>query len=644
MPLVWLTLGATLGEAKPMRGEAVLINTSRSTHARLRLVPLRNVRIEGGFWGRWLDVLRQNTIPSQYRLLEETGRIDNFRYAAGKLKESKGLRFLAPDSDVYKWLEAACWCLAYRPDPEIEKLANSVVAEIIPAQDEDGYLYTLFAFRKAERWKNLRDMHELYCAGHLFQAAIAHYRATGKRDLLDVAVRLADHIASVFGPGRRKGASGHPEVEMALVELYRETGDRKYLELAEFLLNCRGKGLAGGDVHHVDHKPFRELTEIQGHAVRSLYLNCGATDIFMETGEEALWRTLERLWRNFVERRMFVTGGAGARYAWEEFGEDYELPLTRAYAETCAAVANVMWNLRMLLATGEARFADVLELALYNGALSGISLDGTAYFYQNPLADRGGHRRQKWFGCACCPPNIARLLSYVPGMLYATSEEGVWVNLYAASVATIALDNGRKVKISQRTNYPWDGDVELTIEASPEGEFSLFLRIPDWCEEAEVFVNGEKVDVEPRPGSYLELRRTWRKGDVVGLSLPMWPRLIVAHPRALTLKGMAAIRRGPIVYCLEGLDNPGFDVWDLFVRPDVELESEFAPDLLGEVVVVRGTGLVPEMSKWEGKLYLPLDKSPRPKKEVKFTAIPYFAWANRDPSPMTVWMGLIGKE
>lgn len=621
---------------------ALVVDTAKSPHARLRLLPVGEARIEGGFWARWLDVLRKNTIPSQCRLLEETGRIDNFRYAAGKLRESKGLRFLAPDSDVYKWLEAASWCLAYEPDPKIEELVNSVVPEIAAAQDEDGYLYTLFAFRKAERWRNLRDMHELYCAGHLFQAAVAHHRATGREDLLEVAVKLADHIASVFGPGRREGASGHPEIEMALVELYRETGERKYLELAEFLLDCRGKGLAGGDVHHIDHRPFRELTEIEGHAVRALYLNCGATDIFMETGEEALRRTLERLWHNFAERRMFVTGGAGARYAWEEFGADYELPITRAYAETCAAVANVMWNLRMLLATGEARFADVLELALYNGALSGISLDGTSYFYQNPLADRGGHRRQRWFGCACCPPNIARLLSYVPGMLYATSKEGLWAILYARSRARVALDNGVVVEVEQRTDYPWNGEVELTLKPESEGEFSLFLRIPGWCKGAEVSVNGRGVEAEPRPGAFFEIRRLWRKGDEVTLRLPMRPELVVAHPRALTLKGSAAIRRGPIVYCLEGVDNSGFDVWDLYVRPDVELRAEFRPDLLGGVAVVRGEGLVPDMSRWEDKLYLPASEAPRPARAVEFTAVPYFAWANRQPCPMTVWLGLAG--
>ncbi|HIE08348.1 MAG TPA: glycoside hydrolase family 127 protein [Armatimonadetes bacterium] len=624
-----------------MLTSGLLINTLESPHAKLWLVPVENVRIvKDSFWGKRLRILRENTIPSQFRLLSETGRIDNFRYAAGKLKESRGLGFLAPDSDVYKWLEAACWCLAYDPDPEIERLVNTVVPEIADAQDEDGYLYTLFAFRKGERWKNLRDRHELYCAGHLFQAAVAHHRATGRDDLLRVAVRLADHIDSVFGPGRREGASGHPEIEMALVELYRETKDSKYLDLARFLLDCRGKGLAGGDVHHVDHKPFRELTEIQGHAVRSLYLNCGATDIFMETGEEALWRTLERLWHNFTERRMFVTGGAGARYAGEEFGEDYELPIARAYAETCAAVANVMWNLRMFLATGEARFADVLELALFNGALSGISLDGTTYFYQNPLADRG-RKRSRWFVCACCPPNIARLLSYLPGMLYAVSREGLWLVLYASSTAKVALGGGRVVEVEQRTNYPWDGQVELTLRPNPEGEFSLFLRIPGWSKESEIFVNGEKVEIEPKPGTFVELRRAWKKGDKVRLLLPMRPELLVAHPRALMLKGMTAIRRGPIIFCLEGVDNPGFDVWDLYIRPDAKLEAEFVPDLLGGVVVVRGEGLVPDMSGWKGRLYVPVREAALPQKRVQFTAIPYFAWANREACPMTVWIGLL---
>ncbi|MEM3028436.1 MAG: glycoside hydrolase family 127 protein, partial [Candidatus Bathyarchaeia archaeon] len=447
-----------------------IVDTSQSPFALLGPVPIKAVRLEDSFWAPRLEILRKVTLPSQHRICEETGRLFNFRRASGKEKgEFKGLFF--NDSDVYKWIEAVAFTLAYEPDESLHKLAQEVIEDVVAAQDADGYLNTYFTFeRKGERWKNLRDMHELYCAGHLFQAAIAYYRATKEQKLLEASCRFADHISEIFGPGKRPGTCGHPEIEMALVELYRTTGRKAYLDLAQFFLDQRGKGLLGGSAYFIDHKPFKELTEIVGHAVRSLYLNCGATDIYMETGDRELWETLLRLWNSLTFRKIYVTGGAGARREGEAFGIDYELPSAQAYAETCAAVANFMWNWRLLLASGNGSFSDAMELALFNGVLSGISLDGLSYFYVNPLSDRGSHRRQPWFPCACCPPNIARLLASLPGYFYSVSKEGIWVHLYAKSRANLTIAD-MPITILQRTEYPWNGVVELTLEPCFEETF-----------------------------------------------------------------------------------------------------------------------------------------------------------------------------
>lgn len=613
--------------------QAFVVDTRKSKYARLQPVAVNSVRFtEGGFFTDRLRLMGEVTLPLQYQIMEETGRMDNFRIAAGKLSgEFTGFCF--NDTDVYKWIEAVSYFLATTKNGELEELVDKVIEEVKLAQDEDGYLDTYFTFsRKPDRFTNLKDMHELYCAGHLFQAAIAHHRVTGKESLLEVAIRFADHIASVFGPRRKKGVPGHPEVEMALVELYRETGDRKYLELAKFFIDERGKGLVGGDTYHIDHKPFRELDEIVGHAVRSLYLTCGATDLYMEIGDKTLWSALERLWNDLVNRKMYVTGGAGARHEGEAFGDPYELPNETAYAETCAAIANFMWNYRMFLASGEGKFVDLMELALYNGILSGISIDGKEYFYVNPLADRGSHRRQRWFACACCPPNLARTITALPGYLYAVSPEGVWVNLYASNIAEIEV-NGSPVRIVERTEYPWKGLIEFAI--SGNSTFSLFLRKPGWCREFSLKVNGEKIEV-PLEKGYLVVRREWREGDTVTLELGMQPEFLESHPYVSENIGKVAIRRGPIVYCVEGEDNPGVDIWNLEVLKDEALQEELR-DILGGVVIIKGKGYVNNLSSWKS-LYLPVQEAARLKKEVEFTAIPYYAWANRTPGPMAVWI------
>ncbi len=654
---------------------AVIVDTSRSPHARLRPVPLTAVTLADDFWAERRRVNREVTLPSQYHLLEETGRIDNFRRAAGKVDVPFQGRYYN-DSDVYKWLEAISWTLATGADRALAEMAGAVIAEIAGAQQPDGYLNTYFVRDRAvERWTNLRDKHELYCAGHLIQAAVAHHRATGEDRLLHVARCLADHICGLFGPqeeGKRAATPGHPEIEMALVELARETGEQKYLRQALFFLDARGRGLIGGSAYHQDHQPFRELERMAGHAVRAVYLSAGAADLCAEMGEPALRHALDRLWRNMTARQMYVSGSIGSRYEGEAFGEDYELPNERAYAETCAAIGSVMWNWRMLQLSGSACYADVLENTLYNGVLPGLSLDGGAYFYQNPLAGDGRHRRQPWFGCACCPPNVARLLASLPGYLYSLSRSkiaprglsnprfwpgsgdpgraeldlqslstgGLWVHLYAQGAARIPLHDGRTLSLTQHTRYPWDGEV--VIEVGGVGDLSLWLRIPAWCEEgATLKINGRPFTGTLAPGSYAEIHRTWRPGDTVRLNLPMPVRRVECHPYVTENAGRVALARGPILYCVEQADNPGLDLRDVLLPTGVDFAATFRPDLLGGVVVLCGQAeVVPPHDAWENRLYrAPLPRLQKPRgRSVEVTAIPYYAWANREPGPMQVWL------
>jgi DUF1680 family protein len=627
---------------------AVVVDTSRSPNARLRPLAIDAVTLDDAFWSPRLRVNHAVTLAAQYRQCEETGRIDNFRRAAGTIDTPFQGRYFN-DSDVYKWIEAAAWTLAAGPDPALERQVDDLIIEIAAAQRPDGYLNTYFARERAEeRWTDF-DLHEMYCAGHLFQAAVAHHRATGATSLLDVATRFADHICATFGPpetGKRLGADGHPEIELALVELYRETGERRYLEQAQFFLDVRGRGLLGPPydrfrpAYHQDHQPFREQDAVVGHAVRAIYLTAGATDLAIETGEDAVVAALHRLWTDMTARKMYATGGIGARYEGEAFGDAYELPNARAYAETCAAIASVMWNWRLLLMEGEARYADVMELALYNGVLSGLSLAGDTYFYENPLTDDGTHRRQPWFGTACCPPNIARLLASLPGYVYTVASEAIWIHLYVEGTADVQLPDGRDLQIRQRTRYPWDGDVE--IEVSGEGEFSVLVRIPAWGETgATVTINGQTVAATLVPGSYAEIRRDWQTGDVIHLSLPMPVRRIVTHPRVAENVDRVALMRGPLLYCLEAADNPGADPRDVSLSATATLTAEFQAGLLDGVVTISGEAVVASPdATWGDRLYRPIaaDTVTPPGKRATVTAIPYFAWANREPGPMAVWL------
>ncbi len=631
---------------------AVVVDTAKSPQARLHPVPVDAVTLTDKFWEPRRIINREKTLPSQYKHLETTGRLNNFRRVAGTFDGPfEGIYF--NDSDVYKWLEAAAWELACGPNKALQAMVDEAIELIADAQQADGYLNTYFMFENAaERWSNLKDKHELYCAGHLIQAAVAHYRATDSEKLLTVARRFANCICATFGPksqNKREETDGHEEIEMALVELYRATGDERYLKQAQFFIEVRGRGTIGGSNYHQDHEPLREQKRMTGHAVRHVYFCAGGADLVTENGDETMRAALHRLWQNMVHRQMYITGGIGSRYEGEAFGRDFELPNERAYTETCAAIGSVMWNWRMLLLEADAHFADVMELALYNGVMSGISLDGESYFYQNPLFDDGTHRREPWFGCACCPPNIARLLAQLPGYFYAVSDEGIWTNFYAQSTARITLPSGGTVELKQRTKYPFDGDIEIEISAldgvPADCEWTLFLRAPAWCSSFhKPKINGKSADVsKPKTGgvNYLSLRRVWEQGDVVSLSFSMPVRRTEAHPYVAGTNTRVALMRGPLVYCLEGADHRGYDLRDFVLSNRARVECDDRPFLLGGVTVLTSSlECCPLDTDYNDMLYF--NQHSRPRKcapqHVEMIAIPYYAWANRTAGQMQVWI------
>lgn len=629
------------------RTASVVVDTNGSQHARLRPLPIDAVALNDEFWAPRIRTNREISIPTQLDLLEETGRIANFRRGAGK-DSTPFEGFYFNDSDVYKWLEGAAWSLATHPDPTLEARVDALIQEIADAQEPSGYLDNFYtAGENDKRWTELWRTHELYCAGHLIQAAVAHHRATGKTTLLEVARRFADHIGEVLGPaeeGKQPGTDGHPEIEMALVELARETGENRYLDLGRYFVDVRGEGLVQGDEYHQDHKPFRDLDEVVGHAVRMIYLNAGAADLYAENGDATLMTALERLWQNMTTKRMYVTGGLGSRFEGESFGVDYELPNARAYTETCAAIASIMWNWRMLLITGEAKYADLIEWTLYNAFLPGVSLDGKEYFYVNPLADEGRHRRKRWYECACCPPNIARMFASLTGYVATTSDDDgpeIQIHLYGQGTSEATLPGGQTVRIRQETRYPWEGDVAIVVEG--EGDFALAMRIPGWCGAgAHATLNGDLITEEMTAGDYLRLNRIWQRGDTIRLYLPMPVTFVEAHPHVVENTGRWAISRGPLVYCLEHVDNPGIDLNAVVLPWTVTFAEEERPSFLGGVTVLTATAQEqPVGSDWSDRLYRTVDStmsSGGESREVKVTAIPYYAWANREPGPMRIWI------
>jgi DUF1680 family protein len=626
-----------------------ILYLDHSLNARLRTVPVEGVRLGDGFWSGRRRVTTERSLPTLLALLEEHGVVDNFRRLAGRSDlPRKGPVYT--DSDLYKWIEAASWALASNETSDADKQKlhgdiESLTTHILAAQEPSGYLNTYYVGDKARlRFTELTRSHEGYCLGHLLQAGIAYYRATGSRRLLDAGIRFADYIVAEFGPTKRPFVTGHPELEMALVELYRTTRENKYLDFARYLFSGVEKDrlkLKDADMRYMfSGKPFVSHTELEGHAVRALYAASGATDYFTEAGDPAFKKTLDLLWTDLTMRKMYITGGVGSRSGGESFGDPYELPSAQAYAETCAAIANVMWNFRMLTLTGDARYADVLERALYNGVNSGMSLSGNLYCYRNPLASSGEKLRSPWYDTTCCPPNIERLFESLPGYFYALSRDGVYVNLYHNSDLDWHLEDGTGIKIAQATNYPWSGDVKLTIDPARSASFTVYLRWPGWASSAEVLVNGQPVELGgAKRGSYIALARTWNQGDSITLSLPMQPTATAANPRVTETYGRVAMQRGPLVYALEQNDQAGMALSDLFIRPAGPVAAENRKDLLGGITVLKISGQAAERSISEEPLYQPLTAMMnRAKHLVTLTFIPYYAIGNRDPSPMEVWV------
>jgi len=615
-------------------------------YARLHPVPHKQVELHEGFWSDRARINREMTLPYQLQQMEETGRIDRFRIAAGRIKKDMtGIYF--NDSDVYKWMEAAAYSLATHPDAQLDSKLDDVIELVAAAQQDDGYLNTHFRVIEPEKkWQNLRTYHELYCAGHLFEAAAAHFEATAKRSLLDVACKFADHIDNVFGYGKRAGVPGHEEIELALVKLYHVTGEQRYLKLAQFFIDTRGQqpnalveeakaaGQADFSPEYCQaHMPVREQSVVVGHAVRAMYLFCGMADLYNETGDNSLLKALVRLWHNLVYKRMYITGGIGSTARNEGFTNDYDLPNESAYAETCAAIGSVFWNHRMLMATGETRFADVMELALYNGVVSGVGLDGKTFFYENPLRSRGTHRRQPWFACACCPPNIARLLASISGYIYSTGKERLCVNLYAASSAKVEIA-GQEVNVRQDTAYPWDGGVRITLDTAAPVEFTLCLRVPRWCKDASITVKGEPVRTTTN-GDWLNVRRRWSAGDTVELSLAMPAVRMETSPHVEADYNRIALQRGPLVYCFEQADNGG-ELFQISLPSTARVKAELRKEMLGGAVVLEALGEAPDLSDWDEILYRPATQSGAVSR--KFVAVPYCLWANRQAGEMAVWI------
>jgi len=630
-----------------MHAKKGLVNTGQSPHARLRTLPMDAITLSDGFWAQKQAVNRTTSLKHGYHMLEQAGNFHNFRVAAGHEEgEYRGRLFL--DENVYKWLEAVAYELAKHPDAELQEMAVETVDLIAAAQQPDGYLNTYYTVAEPEnRWTDLDHGHELYCGGHLFQAAVALHRATGETKLLEVATRFADHIASLFGPGKRDGAPGHPEPELALVELYRETGEQRYLDLAKFFIDQRGQGkMRGlgwyGPEYHQDRVPIRDASVIEGHAVRALYLMAGATDLYLETGERALFEALMRLWKDMTHGKLHITGGAGARYEGESFGDPYELPNDQCYCETCAAIGSIMWNWRLLLATGEARFAELVEQTLYNGFLSGPALDGAHFFYVNPLLSRGGYERAEWYEVACCPPNIMRTIASVEQYMATTDSGGLQLHLYHASTIKTELGPGREIALTVDTDYPWQGQVKIAIGQTDGSSWALSLRIPGWCGGATIRVNGEILKIPANASSYAVIERAWQVGDTAVLDLPMTPQLIEAHPFIDTTRGSVAIQRGPILYCLEQVDHNA-DIMAVQIDDSGSLEATWRGDLLDGCMVVTAPGYVLDTGPWEDYTYRPLASANELSRQpITLTAVPYHLWGNRGANAMRVWVPRVG--
>jgi hypothetical protein len=640
-----------------------IVQLTNSPHAKLHNVPIRAVTFADGFWAQRRRTDIEKSIPGMRELMVRDGRMENFRRLAGKSTMPQKGRF-ARDTDIYKWTEAVAYILQSGDRPELRAQTGQMIADVVAAQEPGGYLNTYFQDDRVPlrmQWtaggggrgaqSTQETGHEIYALGHMLQAGIAYYRGTGDRKLLDAGIRAVDDfVLKDYGPGPDKKPliSGHPEAEMALIELYRITGDKRHLDLASYLLRGDPERIPLRPDRYVylfSGIPFTSRTRLEGHAVRAMYAANGATDYFLETGDTAYWKTLDRLWKDLADSKMYITGGVGARSAGEAFGDPYELPNASAYSESCATIGNMMWNWRMLAATGEGRFGDVVERALYNGINAGMSLDGTQYCYRNPLEyvpGTGRPIRNPWYDTLCCPPNLERTLAALPGYFYSTAADGVYVHLYENNTLDWRLENGPAIRVTQKTNYPWDGDVDMIVTPASPSEFTLHLRIPGWAGAAQVAVNGRTVPGVVA-GQYLPIKRLWTAGDRIHLRLDMTPQLVLANPRVVEDTTRTAVQRGPLVYCIELLDQPGVtslaDVaLALGSEPGKEFRVEVQKDLLGGLVLLKHPGISYETSAQE-PLYQPLAAGrQRGGHAITLTMIPYYAWANRTPSAMEVWV------
>lgn len=635
-------------------------------------VYLDRVRMTGGLWNERQTVNRSRTIPAIYDQLQKTGRLDAWRMDPNRERPQKrSVIYMFFDSDTGKWLEAAAYSLHTHPDPALEQQVDDLIRLMASAQQPDGYLNTYFGNLEPEnRWSNLRDYHEMYNAGHLIEGAVAYYQATGKRTILDVLARFADHIAARFGPheGQKRGYPGHPELELALVRLYRATGDPKYLNLSKYFIDERGQ-----QPHYFDlearergenpadfwaqtykycqaHKPIREQTEATGHAVRACYLYAGIADVALETHDQELAEVSRHLWDDLTTHQMYITGGLGPAHSNEGFTFAYDLPNETAYAETCAAIALAFWAHRMFHLDPDSRYIDVMERALYNNVLSGVSYEGKHFFYANPLtsypyvnpfehwsgitSDKH-YRREEWFFCPCCPPNLARIVASIGGYFYSTTADRLYVHLYNQNTAQIEF-GGQPVQLNQQTNYPWDGTIQLTVTTSSPVRFALALRVPGWCRRCTLEINGQQQPVTLHKG-YAVMDRHWQNGDCVTLVLEMPVERMMAHPDSRHNAGQIALQRGPVVYCLEEVDN-GARLANVTIPAGAALQASFDAGLFGGITIIHGDAVRVEPPTWPDAIYQPQAIQELSRSPFQFKAVPYFLWANRQPGEMRVWI------
>lgn len=614
-------------------------------------VPFTSVKVTDNFWGQRLQASREVTIPLAFSKCEETGRYENFVKAAHPSDTYKVEGFSFDDTDVYKTIEGASYSLQTYPDKKLQKYIDSVLVIVAGAQEPDGYLYTARTMNPKhphnwagkERWVAVENLsHEFYNLGHMIEGAVAHYQATGKRNFLDIAIKYADCVCREIGngPQHKKYVPGHQIAEMALVKLYMVTGDKKYLDQAKFFLDTRGY-TSRKDAYSQAHKPVVEQDEAVGHAVRAVYMYSGMADVAAITGDSSYIKAIDKIWDNIVSKKIYITGGIGAHHAGEAFGNNYELPNLSAYCETCAAIGNVYMNYRLFLLHGDAKYFDVLERTLYNGLISGVSLDGGSFFYPNPLSSNGKYSRKPWFGCACCPSNVSRFIPSLPGYVYAVKNDQVYVNLYLSNKAELKVDK-KKILLEQETGYPWNGDIRLKITQGNQ-DFTMKLRIPGWVRgnvlpgdlysyadnqkpAYQVSVNGQTVESDVNDG-YLSIARKWKKGDVVEVHFDMIPRIVKANPKVEADHGRVAVERGPIVYCAEWPDNR-FNVHSILLNQHPQFKVTDKPELLYGIRQITTDAQALSYDK-AGKLVT---------KDVELTLIPYYAWAHRGEGDMEVWL------